>query len=62
MLPGEAVPVDDVVASCYRDFESYENELRQLRGQLTRLQNIRLFENPRFRPAGPRTTATSPPN
>ena len=40
VLPGEAVPVDDVVAS-YRDFESYENELRQLRGQLTRLQTIR---------------------
>ena len=40
VLPGEAVPVEDVVAS-YRDFESYENELRQLRGQLTRLQSIR---------------------
>ena len=40
VLPGEAVPVDDVVAS-YRDFESYEKELRDLRGQLTRLQNIR---------------------
>lgn len=39
VLPGEAVPVEDVVAS-YRDFESYENELRQLRGQLTRLQTI----------------------
>jgi uncharacterized protein YPO0396 len=40
VLPGEAVPVDDVVAS-YRDFESYEKELRDLRGQLTRLQHIR---------------------
>jgi len=39
VLPGEAVAVEDVVAS-YRDFESYEGELRQLRGQLTRLQNI----------------------
>lgn len=39
VLPGEAVPVEDVVAS-YRDFESYENELRLLRGQLTRLQTI----------------------
>jgi len=40
VLPGDAVPVDDVVAS-YRDFEAYENELRQLRAQLTRLENIR---------------------
>jgi uncharacterized protein YPO0396 len=40
VLPGEAVAIEDVVAS-YRDFESYENELRQLRGQLTRLQTIR---------------------
>lgn len=46
VLPGEAVPVDDVVAS-YRDFESYENELRQLRGQLTRLQNIRQLSETR---------------
>lgn len=40
VLPGESVPVEDVVAS-YRDFESYENELRQLRSQLTRLQTIK---------------------
>jgi uncharacterized protein YPO0396 len=40
VLPGEPVPVEDVVAS-YRDFESYERELQQLRSQLTRLQNIR---------------------
>ena len=40
VLPDEAVPVDDVVAS-YRDFESYESELRQLKAQLTRLENIR---------------------
>jgi uncharacterized protein YPO0396 len=40
VLPSDAVPIEDVVAS-YRDFESYENELRQLRGQLTRLQTIR---------------------
>ncbi|WP_395717502.1 SbcC/MukB-like Walker B domain-containing protein [Prosthecobacter sp.] len=46
VLPGEAVPVDDVVAS-YRDFESYENELRQLRGQLTRLQTIRQLSETR---------------
>lgn len=46
VLPGEAVPVDDVVAS-YRDFESYESELRQLRGQLTRLQNIRQLSGTR---------------
>lgn len=46
VLPGEAVPVDDVVAS-YRDFESYESELRQLRGQLTRLQNIRQLSETR---------------
>lgn len=46
VLPGEAVPVDDVVAS-YRDFESYESELRQLRGQLTRLQNIRQISETR---------------
>jgi uncharacterized protein YPO0396 len=40
VLPGEPVPVEDVVAS-YRDFESYETELRQLKAQLTRLQTIR---------------------
>ncbi|MFC5456240.1 SbcC/MukB-like Walker B domain-containing protein [Prosthecobacter fluviatilis] len=46
VLPGEAVPVEDVVAS-YRDFESYENELRLLRGQLTRLQTIRQLSETR---------------
>lgn len=40
VLPGEAVPVEDVVAS-YRDFESYERELRELRAQLERLLRIR---------------------
>ena len=40
VLPGEAVPVEDVVAS-YRDFESYERELRELRAQLDRLIRIR---------------------
>ena len=40
VLPDEAVAVDDVVAS-YRDFESYESELRQLKAQLTRLENVR---------------------
>ena len=40
VLPGEAVPVEDVVAS-YRDFESYERELRELRAQLDRLLRIR---------------------
>ncbi len=39
VLPNEPVPVEDVVAS-YRDFESYERELQQLRSQLTRLQTI----------------------
>lgn len=40
VLPGEAVPVDDVVAS-YRDFEAYEKELRELNAQLERLTRIR---------------------
>lgn len=40
VLPGEAVPVEDVVAS-YRDFESYERELRELRAQLDKLLDIR---------------------
>jgi hypothetical protein len=46
VLPGEAVPVDDVVAS-YRDFESYERELRELRAQLDRLLRIRALSNTR---------------
>ena len=46
VLPGEAVAVEDVVAS-YRDFESYEGELRQLRGQLTRLQTIQMLSTER---------------
>ena len=46
VLPGEAVAVEDVVAS-YRDFESYEGELRQLRGQLTRLQTIQALSTER---------------
>jgi hypothetical protein len=40
VLPGEAVQVDEVIAS-YRDFESYERELRELRAQLDRLLQIR---------------------
>jgi uncharacterized protein YPO0396 len=40
VLPGEAVPVDDVISS-FRDFESYERELRDLRAQLERLLRIR---------------------
>ncbi|MBN8458611.1 MAG: hypothetical protein J0M04_12315 [Verrucomicrobia bacterium] len=40
VLPGEAVPVDDVISS-FRDFESYERELRDLRAQLDRLVRIR---------------------
>ncbi|MCF7731905.1 MAG: hypothetical protein K9N23_09460 [Akkermansiaceae bacterium] len=40
VLPGEAVPVDDVISS-FRDFESYERELRELRAQLDRLLRIR---------------------
>jgi len=47
VLPGEAVPVEDVVAS-YRDFESYERELRELRAQLERLLNIRSLSNTRL--------------
>jgi hypothetical protein len=46
VLPGEAVPVEDVVAS-YRDFESYERELRELRAQLDRLLRIRELSNTR---------------
>ncbi len=44
VLPGEAVPVEDVVAS-YRDFESYERELRELRAQLDKLVHIRGLSN-----------------
>ena len=40
VLPAEAVPVDDVISS-FRDFQSYEQELRDLRSQLERLQRIR---------------------
>ncbi|MEI6605294.1 MAG: SbcC/MukB-like Walker B domain-containing protein [Verrucomicrobiota bacterium] len=40
VLPAEAVPVDDVISS-FRDFQSYEQELRDLRAQLERLQRIR---------------------
>ncbi|WP_009960706.1 SbcC/MukB-like Walker B domain-containing protein [Verrucomicrobium spinosum] len=40
VLPGESVPVEDVTAS-YRDFQSYEQELKSLRAQLERLQRIR---------------------
>jgi hypothetical protein len=40
VLPAEAVPVDDVISS-FRDFQSYERELKDLRGQLARLQRIR---------------------
>jgi hypothetical protein len=46
VLPGEAVPVEDVVAS-YRDFESYERELRALRAQLDRLLQIRSLADTR---------------
>lgn len=42
VLPGEAVDVDDVVSS-FRDFESYERELRELRAQLGKLTAIRAF-------------------
>ncbi|MCX6875923.1 MAG: hypothetical protein NTW21_19255 [Verrucomicrobia bacterium] len=44
VLPGEAVPVEDVINS-YRDFESYERELRELRAQLERLLTIRELSN-----------------
>ena len=44
VLPGEAVPVEDVVAS-YRDFEAYERELLELRKQLERLLKIRELGN-----------------
>ena len=40
VLPGTAVDVDDVVSS-FRDFESYERELRELRAQLDKLVAIR---------------------
>jgi len=46
VLPGEAVPVEDVIAS-YRDFESYERELRDLRAQLERLLRIRTLATTR---------------
>ena len=44
VLPGEALSVEDVIAS-YRDFESYERELRELRAQLERLLRIRELSN-----------------
>ncbi len=40
VLPAEAVPVDDVVSS-FRDFQSYERELKSLNNQLERLTRIR---------------------
>ena len=40
VLPAEAVDVDAVVTS-FRDFQSYERELRDLRAQLDRLSRIR---------------------
>lgn len=40
VLPGEAVAVDDVISS-FRDYESYERELRELRAQLEMLLKIR---------------------
>ena len=40
VLPAEAVDVDAVVTS-FRDFQSYEKELADLKAQLDRLQNIR---------------------
>ena len=40
VLPAEAVDVDAVITS-FRDFQSYERELADLRAQLERLQRIR---------------------
>jgi hypothetical protein len=40
VLPAESVPVEDVTSS-FRNFESYERELRELRAQLDKLLNIR---------------------
>ncbi len=40
VLPNEAVPVDDVISS-FRDFQSYERELLDLRNQLDRLLAVR---------------------
>lgn len=40
VLPNESIPVEDVISS-FRDFETYEHELRDLRGQLDRLLVIR---------------------
>lgn len=42
VLPAESVPVEDVTSS-FRNFESYERELRELRSQLDRLLRIRNF-------------------
>lgn len=50
VLPAEAVPVDDVISS-FRDFQSYERELKDLRAQLERLTKIRELSN-RLRDAG----------
>ncbi|NWK54996.1 hypothetical protein HW115_05210 [Verrucomicrobiaceae bacterium N1E253] len=40
VLPSEGIPVEDVISS-FRDFETYERELHDLRGQLERLLAIR---------------------
>lgn len=40
VLPGEAVAVDDVISS-FRDYESYERELRDLKTQLEMLLKVR---------------------
>jgi hypothetical protein len=42
VLPAEAVDVDAVITS-FRDFQSYEKELADLKAQLERLQKIRTF-------------------
>ena len=42
VLPNEEIPVQDVISS-FRDFESYQRELSELKGQLERLLTIRDF-------------------
>ena len=57
VLPGESVPVDDVISS-FRDFESYERELRELRSQLEQLSRIRECAQTRDQATRDRDVAT----
>lgn len=57
VLPAEAVDVDAVITS-FRDFQSYEKELADLRAQLDRLQRIRELSRGLFEAERDRDVAT----